>query len=87
MLPQTSYIVNTTSNTDRTAGLSNPEMSPWSPAVGDVSPSVSIAVAGEEDKFIESLTITKTENVGSVTVVVIRKDGTNVSCRDILIHL
>ena len=86
MQPETSYPIKPSSNTDGKPGLSNPDKDAWSPDTKDKNPSISITVDDEEDKFIDSVTITKTENVGSVTVVVIHKDGTKVSCKVILIH-
>jgi len=86
MQPETSYPMKPSSNTDGKPGLSNPDKDAWSPDENDKNPSVSITIDDEEDKFIDSVTITETENVESVTVVVIHEDGTKVSCKDILIH-
>jgi len=83
MQPETSYPKKPSSNTDGKPGLSNPNKDPWSPDENDKNPSVSITVDDEEDKFIDSVTITKTENIKRVTVVVIHEDGTKVSCKDI----
>ena len=82
MQPETSYPINTSSNTDGKPGLSNPDKDAWSPDENDKEPSVSITV-DDEDKYIDSVTITETENVGTVTVVVINEDGTEVSYKDI----
>ena len=86
MKPETSYPIKPSSNTDGKPGLSNPDKDAWSPDTKDKNPSVSITVDDEEDKFIDSVTITKTENVRNVTVVVIHKDGTKVSCKNIFIY-
>ena len=81
------YPMKPSSNTDEKLGLSNPDQDAWSPDENDKKPSVSITVDDEEDKYIDSVTLTETDNVDTVTVVVINKDGTEVSCLDIVIHL
>ena len=77
MQPETGYTKETSSNPDGAPGLSNPNEDPWTPADGDESPSVTITIS-DEDTFIESATITGTENVQSVTVVVVEEDGDEV---------
>ena len=81
------YPMETSSNTDEETGLSDADQELWSPDKNDTKPSVSITVDDDDDKYIDSVTLTETENVGTVTIVVINKDGTEVSCFDIVIHL
>ena len=81
------YPMKPSSNPDGKPGLSNPDKDAWSSDENDKKPSVTITVDDEEDKYIDSVTITETDNVDSVTVVVINKDdGTEVSCLDIVYH-
>ena len=77
MQPETGYPVETSSNPDGAPGLSNPSEDPWTPADSDESPSVTIIIS-DEDTFIESATVTGTENVKSVTVVVVEENGDEV---------
>ena len=78
MQPETSYPKETSSNSDNKSGLSDPEEEPWTPDENDESPTVTINIDDDEDKFIESVTVTGTENVESVTVTVVDEDGSEV---------
>ena len=80
MEPETGYPKEASTNPDGATGLSNPNEDPWTPADGDESPSVTITIS-DEDTFIESATITGTENVESVTVVVVEENGDKVGLK------
>ena len=77
MVPETGYPIKPSSNTDDKDGLVDPNEEPWSPDEDDENPSVTITV-DEEDTIIESVTVTDTENVESVTVVIVDEDGNEV---------
>ena len=78
MQPETGYPIKPSSNTDDKDGLSDPSEDPWTSDPEDENPSVEIVIDGEEDKYIEEITITDTENVESVTVTVVDEDGNEV---------
>ena len=78
MQPETTYPKETSSNSGDKSGLTNPDDEPWTPDEDDKEPTVTITIDDEEDKFIESVTVTGTENVGSVTVTVVDEDGNEV---------
>ena len=78
MEPETTYPKETSSNSGDKSGLTDPDDEPWTPDEEDKEPTVTITIDDEEDKFIESVTVTGTENVGSVTVTVIDEDGNEV---------
>jgi hypothetical protein len=78
MEPETGYPIETSSNPDDKPGLTDPSEDPWTPAEEDESPTVTITI-DDEDTYIEFIKITDTENVESVTVVVIDEDGNEVS--------
>ena len=78
MQPETGYPIKPSSNKDDKDGLSDPSEDPWTPDPEDENPSVEIVIDGEEDKQIEEITITDTENVESVTVTVVDEDGNEV---------
>ena len=77
MEPETGYPIDTSSNPDDKPGLSNPNVDPWTPDDDDEEPTVTITV-DDEDAYIESVTITGTENVASVTVTIVDEDGEEV---------
>jgi len=83
MEPET-YPVIPSSNPDGSRGLSNSDEGAWRPSEDDDEPSITITVDNNENKYIDSVTITNTINVAIVTVIVINKDGTQVSCLDIV---
>ena len=78
MQPETTYPKETSSNSGDKSGLTNPEDEPWTPDENDKKPTVTVTIDDEEDRFIESVTVTGTENVGSVTVTVVDEDGNEV---------
>ena len=78
MQPEKTYPKETSSNSENIAGLTNPDDEPWTPDENDKNPTVTITINDEEDKFIESVTVTGTDNVGSVTVTVVDEDGNEV---------
>ena len=78
MQPETTYPKETSSNSDDKDGLTDPDAEPWSPDEDDNTPTVTITIDDEEDKFIESVTVTGTENVDSVTVTIVDEDGSEV---------
>ena len=77
MEPETGYSKETSSNPDGASGLSNPTEEPWTPEETDDSPTITINIS-DEDTYIESATITGTDNVESVTVVIVAADGSEV---------
>lgn len=80
MTPESGYPIETSSNDDDKSGLSDENEDPWTPADDDKTPTVTITVTDDgEDKYIESVTIPDTTNVGTVVIVVIQEDGTRVS--------
>lgn len=81
------YPLVASSNQEGEPGLRNVKRPKWKPNADDKSPSVRITINEEEDSFIESVTLTETTNVKSVTVVVVKADGSKVSCLSIFIHL
>ena len=72
------YPKETSSNGAQRKGLSDPNEESWTPEGDDDSPSVTVIVNSDEDKYIESVTVLSADNVASVTVVVEKKDGTQV---------
>lgn len=78
MQPETGYPIETSSNPDGNPGLSDPNEDPWTPDEDDESPRVTITV-DDEDTYIEAIKITDTDNVKSVTVVIIDEEGNEVS--------
>ena len=86
MQPETTYPKETSSNSGDKSGLTNPDDEPWTPDENDKKLTVTITIDDEEDKFIESVTVTGTDNVGSVTVTVVDEDGNEVclSCTFVL---
>jgi hypothetical protein len=82
MEPETGYPKETSSNSDGTSGLSNPNEDPWTPEETDDSPTITIKIS-DEDTYIESATITGTDNVESVTVVIVADDGSEVCLKSL----
>ena len=78
MQPETTYPIDTSTNTGDKSGLSDPDAEPWRPDEDDESPTATITVDGEENTFIESVKVTSTENVDSVTVTVTDVDNNEV---------
>lgn len=77
MEPETGYPKKPSSNEDAAPGLSNPNEDPWTPDESDESPTITVTI-DDADTYIESATITGTDNVESVTVVIVAEDGTEV---------
>ena len=77
MQPETGYPIETSSNPDGKPGFSAPDEDPWTPDEDDESPTVTITV-DDEDTYIESLKITTTDNVQSVTVIIVDAEGNEV---------
>jgi hypothetical protein len=77
MEPERGYPMETSSNPAGVSGLSDPSDDPWTPDNSDDSPTVTVII-NKEDTYIESATITGTENVESVTVVIEADDGSKV---------
>lgn len=79
MLNDYDYTKEVSSNPDDRVYLSfNDDEQSWSPAAGDSTPKVTLTISGgdePEDKYIDSITIDKTDNVKSVKVVVISANG------------
>jgi hypothetical protein len=80
MAPETTYPMTPSSNKGDKEGLSNPSAEPWtSDEEEDSEPNVEIAISDDgEDKFIDSVTVTVTENVDFVSVIVTDENGEKV---------
>ena len=79
MEPETTYPKETSSNSGDKSGLSDPDDEPWTSDVDDdKTPTVTITVSDEGDKYIEKVTLTETDNVKEVTVTVVDEDGKEV---------
>ena len=77
MLPETTYPKETSSNPEGKSGLTEPTADPWTPAGDDAEPTVTITV-DDEDSYIQSVTLTDTENVKQVVVTVLDENGQEV---------
>ena len=77
MQPKSTYPKETSSNSGDKSGLTNPDDEPWTPDEDDKEPTVTITI-DDENKFIDSVTLTGTDNVNSVSVTVVDEDGNEV---------
>ena len=86
---ESTYPKDTSSNSDDKLGLSNIDKQPWSPEEGDESPTVTVTVSNfdDADVHIDTVRITSTTNVQSVTVTYITFDGTEVNFLDSYIQV
>ena len=79
MSPETTYPMTPSSNKGGKEGLSDPNAEPWTSDEEDSEPNVEILISDDGvDKFIDSITVTVTENVDFVSVIVTDENGEKV---------
>ena len=72
------YSKDVSSNEGNKGGLSNSNKKQWTPDSADDEKFVTVHVSDDDDVYIDSVQITDTTNIASITVTYITKDGTKV---------
>lgn len=68
------------SGESRKEGLSDADASQWIPDGDDQAPCVTVTVDDKKDVFIDQISVSSTENVVSVTIVILTQTGQAVRC-------